>query len=160
MMYDVVKTSEWMMVICQCGGVFQGDRAAYEAWTRDHVCPPPVERKTFWMSFCDPQRPTGEQFLGACVMDVSADEASGVLLEMAMRFPFHTPGAEWEAAATRKAHRLGCNPGGEIAFADLPVDHPKLAEYPRGALLSKADIERIDGMPPLLTFQDDDDEDT
>ncbi len=25
------------------------------------------ETRTYWLSFCDPDRPTGAQFLGACV---------------------------------------------------------------------------------------------
>lgn len=31
--------------------------------------------RTFWLSFCDGDRPKGQQFLGACVVDVTDEEA-------------------------------------------------------------------------------------
>lgn len=45
----------------------------------------------YWMSFCDPKRPEGTQFLGVAIVE-AADEASAVLV----------------------SHQLGINPGGEI----------------------------------------------
>lgn len=50
----------------------------------------------FWMSFCDPTLPTGEQFLGATIVE-----------------------AEDSKAALRKSWRLGINPGGEVMFVEL-----------------------------------------
>ncbi len=52
----------------------------------------------WWLSFCDPDAPTGEQFLGACIVD-----------------------AVDEITAVRVAHILGINPGGEVAFQDLDL---------------------------------------
>lgn len=45
----------------------------------------------FWLSFCDPARPPGMQFLGACIVDGES------LLQ-----------------AVQTAHARGCNPGGEV----------------------------------------------
>lgn len=141
------------MVMCRCGDVFQasGDHTEVwrklEVWNAEHKhC---IEKKregvkTFWMSFCDNGRPKGQQFLGACLIDVTAEEADEAAIDVLLRFPFAQPDAEWIAAATTKAHLLGCNPGGEIATREIPHDHPMLTHYERGVLMSKATIERID----------------
>lgn len=50
----------------------------------------------WWLSFADPDRPTGQQFLGACIVR-AVDEISAV----------------------KVAHALGINPGGEVRFMDL-----------------------------------------
>jgi hypothetical protein len=97
--------------------------------------------KTFWLSFCDAQRPEGEQFLGACVIDVDDGEAAAICGLIALRFPAAADGAEWIGAATAKAHRAGCNPGGQVAFTELA--YPP-AWVPRGLLLQKPDIEALE----------------
>ena len=59
--------------------------------------------KTFWMSFCDINRPEGEQFLGVVIMQ--GKDLIG---------------------AVQESHKLGINPGGEIKlFETDPVraDH-------------------------------------
>lgn len=114
--------------------------------------------KTFWLSFCDSDRPKGQQFLGACVLDVADSEAESMLSDLTARFPNHQPGAEWIAAALKKAWALGCNPGGEVATSDVTAADPKaLAHYERGQLYSRAEIDAIDaeiesaaagGVPP------------
>jgi hypothetical protein len=91
--------------------------------------------KTFWMSFCDEDKPAGEQFLGVCVIDVTQEEADDQFLEVALRFPQHLDGAEWVAAAARKAYRLNCNPGGQVMNIEIPED--KARGIPRNKLLSK-----------------------
>lgn len=53
----------------------------------------------WWLSFCDPARPKGEQFLGVAIV-----RAGGVV------------------SAAAEAGRLGINPGGEVAGADLPME--------------------------------------
>lgn len=106
--------------------------------------------KVFWLSFCDPEKPAGTQFLGGCVLEVTAEEAQAVRAEVRRRFPMALPDAEWFAAATRKARELGCNPGGEVAFAELPPNHPMLAHYPIGVLLDRASIEAIDAVLPMV----------
>lgn len=45
----------------------------------------------FWLSFCDPALPRGQQFLGACIVD-----------------------GETLLQAVQTAHTRGCNPGGEV----------------------------------------------
>ena len=52
--------------------------------------------KYFYMSFCDVNRPTGQKFLGATVVQ-----------------------AEDEKSAFERATELGINPGGEVAFYPL-----------------------------------------
>jgi hypothetical protein len=78
--------------------------------------------KLWWLSFCDPERPEGERSLGACIV----------------------PGASLEAAM-KLAWASGCNPGGEIEAFELPFEDPP-APFPLLTLMSKADIERYDGM--------------
>lgn len=72
---------------------------------------PPV---LWWMSFCDPEKPKGKQFLGVCIVS-----APGLM------------------HAHQKALALGINPGGEILAAQVE-DIP--GEY-MNKLLSRADIE-------------------
>ena len=106
--------------------------------------------KTFWLSFCDNELPKGQQLLGACIIDVTEADAEMAVMEVAQRFPLAQPDAEWIAAALRKAHELGCNPGGEVATLEIPIDHPMLALYPRGVLMDRATIERIDASVDTL----------
>lgn len=57
--------------------------------------------KLWWLSFCDPYKPAGSQFLGACLV----------------RAP------DMIAAITR-AHALGINPGGEVQGLEVPPQTP------------------------------------
>ncbi len=57
----------------------------------------PTTMKWYWLSFCDPDRPTGSQFLGAAIV-----AASG------------------EIEAVKVSHVLGCNPGGEVVMVEVP----------------------------------------
>lgn len=100
--------------------------------------------KTFWLSFCDKERPKGEQFLGACIVDVTDQDAAEAAIDVALGFPNARPGAEWVAAALKKAWRLGCNPGGEVAHHEIPADNPNVTQFQRGVLLDRATIEEID----------------
>jgi hypothetical protein len=97
------------------------------------------QTRTFWLSFCDPDRLEGQQFLGVAVVEVSTAEADAASTEVRARFPHAKPGAEWIAAATRKAWVLGCNPGGEIMFADI-TDAVHGREVPRHRLLSRHEV--------------------
>lgn len=109
--------------------------------------------QTWWLSFCDPDKPEGQQFLGAAivdvdVMDVARAEPSTTAIRAAHDLPpLIESGARWMAAAVWKSHRLKCNPGG--AVATLRIDeHPDFAtigpRYPRGRLLSRAEIDALD----------------
>lgn len=95
------------------------------------------EFRTFYLSFAD-----DDGFRGAAVVDVTEDDAALAKLDLAIRFPNALPGAEWIAAATRKAHAKGCNPGGEVLSCDITDAYEK-SLYPRNKLMSKADLEAI-----------------
>jgi hypothetical protein len=95
--------------------------------------------RTFWLSFGDPDRPKGEQFLGVAIVDVTdADAARAKRLVMA-RFPHAHSGSEWIAAAGQVAWATGCNPGGQILTIDVTGEH-ETDKLPRNRLLSKADL--------------------
>ena len=114
------------------------------------------ETRTYWLSFCDPDRPTGAQFLGACVVDVTNADRLAVRAEVRAQFPQARPGAEWIAAAGRKAWALGCNPGGEMLCVELtdrwyapPAGTSRrlaLTDLPRHQLLTSAELQ-IFGAP-------------
>jgi hypothetical protein len=60
----------------------------------------------WWLSFADPDRPEGQQFLG-CVITEAVDFLSAVI----------------------KSHRLSINPGGEVQAVVLPKNlYSKYAE--------------------------------
>lgn len=143
--------SQTFMSLCRCGARFQGTGRKAEQARRaaaQHVCPPRDEPpRTYWLSFCDTDKPKGQQCLGACVVDVTRAEADDALIEVALRFPLAQEGAEWIAAAVRKAHVLGCNPGGEVASVridGLPSFPQHGPRYPRGRLLSRVDVAALE----------------
>jgi hypothetical protein len=106
------------------------------------------ETRTYWLSFVQHDRPEGDRFVGACVIDVTAEEAEDAWTDVALHFPNALPDAEWMAAATRKAKHLGCNPGGKVAgirLDDQPTFPAHKDDYPHGRLLSKAEIHAIEG---------------
>lgn len=150
---DVATGQSSAMVQCWCGDVFQAsgstasvDRTLkqWQARHTDCVEPPRAERKVLWVSFTDATRPKGQQFLGACLLTVTAAEAEDAAIDVLLRCPFVQRGAEWIAAAVKQAHRLGCNPGGAVASREIPPDHPMLARYQFGVLMDRATIARID----------------
>ncbi len=100
--------------------------------------------RRFWMSFVNDSGPNkSDTFAGACIVEVTdtdADEALGILKA---DFPNHMDGAEWLAAATRKAWRLGINPGGQVAswdITDVPV--PEDVDMILDTLMDRAELER------------------
>lgn len=70
-----------------------------------------------WMSFCDPKKPKGKQFLG-------------VIITKAMGLTH----------AMRKTHKLGINPGGEIKAFEIPPN--KIKSEHLDCLMSKDDLQR------------------
>jgi hypothetical protein len=77
----------------------------------------------FYLSFCDDTRPAGGQFLGACVVGPVPHMIDAVQL----------------------AHRLGCNPGGEVMGIALPDDiGSKIPASLKLRLLSRAEAESLD----------------
>lgn len=79
-------------------------------------------RTTFWLSFCDGDRPEGDQFLGAAII----------------------PDCVNLVDAMQQAYAHGCNPGGEIAGYELPPqafeEDVGLRDAPRYTLMSKAEL--------------------
>jgi hypothetical protein len=80
----------------------------------------------YWLSFCDPNLPKGQTFLGACVV-----RAHGVI------------------TASQAAWDRGCNPGGEMACWELPDSKP-IDERFIHRLLSRAEIEEAFGAVATL----------
>lgn len=77
---------------------------------------------TWWCSFCDPGRPPGSQFLGACIV-------GGVT------FP----------VAIQRSWTLGINPGGEISAREFPVSVAAIIDARwRDRLLTKAECAEFD----------------
>jgi hypothetical protein len=75
----------------------------------------------WWLSFCDPSLPEGDQFLGACIV-----QAKGFLL------------------ATMRARMLGCNPGGECQGVGPMEELPPALANATDRLLSRAECEELD----------------
>ena len=84
----------------------------------------------WWMSFADPARPKGEQWLGCAIVEG------------------HTPNDVLSAS-----HARGINPGGEIQMAPMPpVAVLATPTHMIGRLLSRDEVERLD-MIILLAVQ-------
>jgi hypothetical protein len=96
--------------------------------------------KTMWLSFTDPDRPKGQQFLGVAVIDVPDDFVPIAKERMLAHYPHAEPGAEWVYAATMLAWHHQCNPGGEVALVDV-TDDPEIAGVPRNRLLTREELE-------------------
>lgn len=74
-----------------------------------------------WLSFCDPDRAKGQQFLGVAIVE-----------------------ARDFRAAVQIAHRIGCNPGGEVLGYPLADDGPLVPMAFRDRLLSKGEVEALE----------------
>lgn len=81
----------------------------------------------WWLSFCDPFRPKGDQFLGVVVIEGDGD---GTDLD-AMR------------AAIKKARDLGIEPPGGCDVMGLPTNPAETPDAQRNRLLTKAEVEEI-----------------
>lgn len=62
--------------------------------------------KWFWLSFCDPEKTPGEQFLGVSIVE-----------------------APDMATAPLTAWYMGCNPGGEIRISEFPAGMTPLEDH-------------------------------
>lgn len=69
----------------------------------------------FWLSFCDPARPAGEQFLGVAI--IAAEDFENAVM---------------------RAHELGINPGGEVRGLPVPADSVERVFPHSERLLSRA----------------------
>jgi hypothetical protein len=80
--------------------------------------------KFWWLSFADPKRESGEQFLGA-------------VISRAHSFP----------EAIQVAHVLGCNPGGECKGVEIPEEMGlKINKTHIERLLTIEECKEVDGM--------------
>jgi hypothetical protein len=82
--------------------------------------------KVFWLSFADPDRPKGEQFLGVSVISVTEADRVEAHRDVLKKFGEVRENADWYAAAIRKAWLLGINPGGQIGITELSEMPPNL----------------------------------
>src|SRR5437870_1294062 len=99
------------------------------------------ESKLFWLSFVTDDKPEGERFLGAAIVEVTSEEAAEALEEIRVKFLRAIEGAEWIAAASRKAWRTGCNPGGEMGSCEIPPDAPReILDAPRHELMQRTEL--------------------
>jgi hypothetical protein len=100
--------------------------------------------RRFWLSFVDGTKPEGQRFLGVCIVEVTDEDAADAKAIIDDQFPQHAEGAEWIAAATRKAWLTGCNPGGEIATSDITeATPPEGVDLPLHRLLQKPELSRL-----------------
>ena len=74
----------------------------------------------FWLSFADPDKPKGSQFLGVAIVEAES---------------FHE--------ALTQAWALGCNPGGEVAGSDVSDGDFKLPQEFVHRLLDREEIDRL-----------------
>ncbi len=112
--------------------------------------------QTWWLSFCDPDLPTGQQFLGVAIVDVGEADMVRVRPKAdAVRAANGQPPVDdevaWMAAAIQKSHHTRCNPGGEVGAVRID-DVPTFAEHdvlmPRNVLLSRARLDAL-GLEPV-----------
>jgi hypothetical protein len=99
--------------------------------------------RTYWLSFCDTKAPEGEQFSGVAIVDVDEADMDEAMLEVLLRFGPRDDDAYWIAAAVRKAHEMGCNPGGEVQTMRIDEALRERADpplCPRNRLLQKPEL--------------------
>lgn len=93
----------------------------------------PKESRLYWVSFVG-DKDGREQNLGVSIVRVTGQDVQDIAFELLLRFPNHDPEhGPWLAAVTRKAHKLGINPGGQVAAWRIdnipkPADMPDLPE--------------------------------
>ena len=96
-----------------------------------------------WLSFTDPDRPEGERHLGSCIVEIDDDDLDTARSEVAANIPHAKPGSVLIWAATRKAHEMGCNPGGEVLMSDITeTDDPNLLALKHNRLYARRELEK------------------
>lgn len=91
--------------------------------------------KTFWLSFCDGERPKGQQFLGVSVVDVDDEDVEDA------RAVLPRSGDHWVGAAMLKAWRDGCNPGGQMASIEITDQVPP--SIPKSRLMQAEELKAL-----------------
>lgn len=97
-----------------------------------------MTQQSWWLSFVDPSKPPGSQFLGVCVVDIDEEDVESALNHRPLG-PKAEPGAEWLAGAIYKAWQMACNPGGAIQASRVDPKCP----VPRNRLLGKRELEQL-----------------
>lgn len=92
--------------------------------------------RRFWLSFHDDEG----CMIGACVVDVGDDDLKEAAEIVRERFPNAQPTVYGVAAAVRVAKRLGCNPGGTVACAEMARGSAAFDWYPTGVLMKDDDL--------------------
>jgi hypothetical protein len=82
--------------------------------------------RLFWLSFCDADKPAGQQFLGVAIV-----EARGL------------------ASALAQTWAVGCNPGGEAQTCEIPESARARVSGYMNRLMSKKDL-RAAGLLPKV----------
>jgi hypothetical protein len=83
----------------------------------------------YWLSFCDSDRPKGQQFLGACL--VPAGETGDHKADLRI--------------ALQNAWLLGCNPGGEVRFQPVPATvESHIRDFWVGRLLTREEAQKFE----------------
>ena len=96
--------------------------------------------QVLWLSFTDPDRPAGQQFLGVSVVEVTYDDLNAARGVLETHGHSTKEQAVLIAAAIRKAWQMGCNPGGEVLTHELLPEVPEYQTAPRHQLLSHAEL--------------------
>lgn len=92
--------------------------------------------RRYWLSFVNPGRVNG-----VAIVDVTEEEAALAKVDLDERFPQHQDGAEWVAAATRKAWAEDCNPGGDVEGVDI-TELPLPADVPLNKFMRKPELKQ------------------
>lgn len=87
----------------------------------------PGESTLWWLSFADPDRPKGTQWLGACIVGPVDTMRAAVIL----------------------AHLHRCNPGGEVQGVPYPIEAiRRVPEDYCNILLTRDDVDRLNAIMP------------
>lgn len=86
-----------------------------------------TEEKVIWLSFCDKDKPQGQQFLGVII--TRAVDCRQAIADTWL---------------------LGINPGGEVAMAEIPAEMP-IQPHLFDRLLSRQELEEEGFLTPVLT---------
>jgi hypothetical protein len=83
--------------------------------------------QSWWLSFCDPAKPDGQSFIGACVVQIPD-------------VPY--PGGHDDALqnALRIAYLMDCNPGGDVRGARIHENSPIFGQLIYHRLMGEAEI--------------------
>lgn len=108
--------------------------------------------RIYWCSFVDPDLPEGQRNLGVCIVDITEQDAQlakDFLERSRFRETYNKAEGPWVAAVSQKAHRMSCNPGGEMASwrIDEHPDRGWLASLPRNTLLTGAEADALNSSP-------------